>query len=307
MGAGTHRGDPVTAAPRNDPPLPASFCSSMRTLSWVGQPTTTPLRPWGPQYPSASWRRRPLRVAASPDATMQCVGGGGDGSCLASISRPVRCPGPWPTRPARLVVWPDMSPSPPPASSAKNKRSFTGCQRCRRMKIKCDEVKPSCSRCSRAKASCVYEMKLLFLSTPDGPVTEDTRRSSDAGASANLIGELQPQRPLELHDLPKLQDIASPEQLFAVLFQNESPTSCSGNMDFLLLMIQISNKSQASLCRCGCCCDGEFLTHQLLGAFRVSECSGFEPTLLDPPRPAHGAAQPAPLRCRRQVRPSRAA
>lgn len=47
------------------------------------------------------------------------------------------------------------------------KRS-TGCVSCRRMKVKCDEVKPVCVRCARASRSCVYsQVPSIFRSMND--------------------------------------------------------------------------------------------------------------------------------------------
>ncbi|KAF3812028.1 hypothetical protein GCG54_00015578 [Colletotrichum gloeosporioides] len=41
-------------------------------------------------------------------------------------------------------------------------RTTTGCQTCRRRRIKCDEVKPSCQRCQRAAIDCSYKPQLKW-------------------------------------------------------------------------------------------------------------------------------------------------
>ena len=44
------------------------------------------------------------------------------------------------------------------------KRSWSGCTRCKRRRQKCDEGRPSCNRCASAKIEdeCVYEVKLRW-------------------------------------------------------------------------------------------------------------------------------------------------
>ncbi|KAK1846869.1 binuclear zinc transcription factor [Colletotrichum chrysophilum] len=41
-------------------------------------------------------------------------------------------------------------------------RTTTGCQTCRRRRIKCDEVKPSCQRCQYAAIDCSYKPQLKW-------------------------------------------------------------------------------------------------------------------------------------------------
>lgn len=41
-------------------------------------------------------------------------------------------------------------------------RSKRGCTGCKAKKVKCDEIKPTCSRCLESGRSCIYEIKLQF-------------------------------------------------------------------------------------------------------------------------------------------------
>ncbi|KAF2007067.1 hypothetical protein P154DRAFT_182220 [Amniculicola lignicola CBS 123094] len=47
-----------------------------------------------------------------------------------------------------------------------HQKSRTGCQECKRRRIKCDEEKPSCTRCVLSLQSCVYSPKALFIVDP---------------------------------------------------------------------------------------------------------------------------------------------
>ena len=42
------------------------------------------------------------------------------------------------------------------------KRSWSGCSRCKKRRQKCDEARPTCGRCSTANVECVYEVKLRW-------------------------------------------------------------------------------------------------------------------------------------------------
>lgn len=42
------------------------------------------------------------------------------------------------------------------------KRSRLGCNACKKLKTKCDELKPSCSRCQRRGIPCVYSFEMVF-------------------------------------------------------------------------------------------------------------------------------------------------
>ncbi|EGW31590.1 uncharacterized protein SPAPADRAFT_140338 [Spathaspora passalidarum NRRL Y-27907] len=48
----------------------------------------------------------------------------------------------------------------------KIKRSRNGCHNCKRLKIKCDELKPSCSYCVKTASKCDYSLKLTWGGRP---------------------------------------------------------------------------------------------------------------------------------------------
>ncbi|KAH3686001.1 hypothetical protein WICPIJ_003000 [Wickerhamomyces pijperi] len=52
----------------------------------------------------------------------------------------------------------------PPAK--KRSRSRLGCHRCKRLKVKCDELKPSCTLCEKSNKTCDYSLKLTWGGRP---------------------------------------------------------------------------------------------------------------------------------------------
>lgn len=48
----------------------------------------------------------------------------------------------------------------------KRSRSRLGCHRCKRLKVKCDETKPSCTLCVKANKPCDYSLKLTWGGRP---------------------------------------------------------------------------------------------------------------------------------------------
>ncbi|ODQ82955.1 hypothetical protein BABINDRAFT_159433 [Babjeviella inositovora NRRL Y-12698] len=51
-------------------------------------------------------------------------------------------------------------------SDEKKKRSRNGCHNCKRLKIKCDELKPTCSYCQKRNSECDYSVKLTWGGRP---------------------------------------------------------------------------------------------------------------------------------------------
>ncbi|KAG9962215.1 hypothetical protein KCU61_g4900, partial [Aureobasidium melanogenum] len=73
--------------------------------------------------------------------------------------------------------------------AAKNKRSWSGCARCKKRRQKCDEQRPGCGRCLAANAECVYEVKLRW----GGRAFNQSRFGaciSDAGVSKDKVKKL---------------------------------------------------------------------------------------------------------------------
>lgn len=48
------------------------------------------------------------------------------------------------------------------ASTGVKPRSRLGCNGCKKLKIKCDELKPTCGRCAKRGVECVYSFELIF-------------------------------------------------------------------------------------------------------------------------------------------------
>ncbi|KAH8663979.1 hypothetical protein BX600DRAFT_287955 [Xylariales sp. PMI_506] len=68
-----------------------------------------------------------------------------------------------------------------------HKKSRNGCVRCKQRRVKCDEVHPSCSGCSRHMVDCVYQATTPVQATPP---SSSTRAKSKAAALAMNSAEL---------------------------------------------------------------------------------------------------------------------
>ncbi|KAJ7497536.1 hypothetical protein FB451DRAFT_236213 [Mycena latifolia] len=110
----------------------------------------------------------------------------------------------------------EVSPQPrqEPATRKRPKytRSKTGCLTCRVKKIKCDEAKPSCMRCTHGQRDCTWpdgvptrKRAASLKDSPDGrPSTESSTASPGTSSPSSTRGHSPPQRtPIELN-LPPL-------------------------------------------------------------------------------------------------------
>ncbi|KAI9048158.1 hypothetical protein LZ554_007953 [Drepanopeziza brunnea f. sp. 'monogermtubi'] len=69
-------------------------------------------------------------------------------------------------------------------------KSKLGCQRCKKRKIKCDEIHPQCRNCVRHGVSCDFEYPCSPSSSPSGPSPAPLRSASDAstpGSSDTIV------------------------------------------------------------------------------------------------------------------------
>lgn len=79
--------------------------------------------------------------------------------------------------------------APATTRAARNKRSWSGCARCKKRRQKCDEQRPGCGRCIAANEECVYEVKLRW----GGRAFNQSRFGaciSDAGVSKDKVKKL---------------------------------------------------------------------------------------------------------------------
>ncbi|KAJ7683231.1 hypothetical protein B0H17DRAFT_942044, partial [Mycena rosella] len=112
----------------------------------------------------------------------------------------------------------EVSPQPrqEPATRKRPKytRSKTGCLTCRVKKIKCDEAKPSCMRCTHGQRDCTWpdgvparKRASSVKDSPDGsgrPSTASSTASPGTSSPSSTRGHSPPQRtPIELN-LPPL-------------------------------------------------------------------------------------------------------
>ncbi|EMG47263.1 hypothetical protein G210_2430 [Candida maltosa Xu316] len=74
------------------------------------------------------------------------------------------------------------------SESKKIRRSRTGCHNCKRMKIKCDEKKPTCSYCIKTKANCDYSIKLTWGGRPYK--NKDKRKTNGMDKSSTMTRDI---------------------------------------------------------------------------------------------------------------------
>ncbi|KAH7359616.1 fungal-specific transcription factor domain-containing protein [Pyrenochaeta sp. MPI-SDFR-AT-0127] len=65
-------------------------------------------------------------------------------------------------------------------SKSRGLRTSTGCLTCRKRRVKCDEIRPSCKNCERVERECVYVDK---ATTPRRPRTLSARKVSETTAT----------------------------------------------------------------------------------------------------------------------------
>lgn len=70
----------------------------------------------------------------------------------------------------------------------KSKRVISVCNSCKEKKLKCDKVRPSCSRCLKSKKICVYPFTMYNTTTVTPP--EEVSRSSFSSQSANVSSSI---------------------------------------------------------------------------------------------------------------------
>ncbi|ORX93374.1 hypothetical protein BCR34DRAFT_608573 [Clohesyomyces aquaticus] len=69
-----------------------------------------------------------------------------------------------------------------------------GCQTCRKRKVKCDETKPICQRCTKAGYNCLgYERERIWMNISTAPISDD-----QTVAAANQMERTSPPRELSL-------------------------------------------------------------------------------------------------------------
>ncbi|KAL0564130.1 hypothetical protein V5O48_017926, partial [Marasmius crinis-equi] len=85
-----------------------------------------------------------------------------------------------------------MSTNPPPKLKRpvrSHKKSRMGCLQCKKRRVKCDEVQPTCGNCSRRAADCVYEPFLAqrrAQQSSQSSSAEDTRQISQSSSLTPL-------------------------------------------------------------------------------------------------------------------------
>ncbi|KZT43627.1 hypothetical protein SISSUDRAFT_611897 [Sistotremastrum suecicum HHB10207 ss-3] len=88
------------------------------------------------------------------------------------------------------VVQPDLRKE-PMRKRPKYTRSKTGCLTCRQKKVKCDETKPSCTRCTQGQRDCTWPENVPPRRKPSRPQDTPEERPSTAG-SENLSSSASP-------------------------------------------------------------------------------------------------------------------
>ncbi|KAI6381509.1 hypothetical protein MCOR25_001202 [Pyricularia grisea] len=112
------------------------------------------------------------------------------------------------------------------ATTSKKKRTRSGCLNCRRKKRKCDENKPSCSRCSRVNEECKWGVRVGFR--PVNPLTWVGPSSQENLQTPSPLLPPSSSGQFEIVDLTKaiVYEYAGPEEKSA---RSGDPRSTSGN------------------------------------------------------------------------------
>ncbi|KAJ7163593.1 hypothetical protein C8R43DRAFT_947025 [Mycena crocata] len=129
-------------------------------------------------------------------------------------------------------VSPQLRQEPTTRKRPKYTRSKTGCLTCRVKKIKCDEAKPSCMRCTHGQRDCTWPEGVparkrapSVKDSPDGrPSTASSTASPGTSSPTSTRGHSPPQRtPIELN-LPPLLSSRRPESNNTYLPRMQHPS-----------------------------------------------------------------------------------
>ncbi|ODV71077.1 uncharacterized protein CYBJADRAFT_132334 [Cyberlindnera jadinii NRRL Y-1542] len=91
-------------------------------------------------------------------------------------------------------------------TNKKRTRSRFGCHRCKRLKVKCDEMRPSCSACVKSGKECDYSIKLTWGGRPfKKPKTNNLANGTiDSTESMSSVGTFETKQP-GIDDLEPLE------------------------------------------------------------------------------------------------------
>lgn len=104
-----------------------------------------------------------------------------------------------PSEPILQMQSKDKEPKKP--KSKKIQRSRLGCKNCKRLKIKCDETKPSCSYCVKNNTKCDYSLKLTWGGRPyKDPLKRKEKFSTASFGQITFNNEPQPSKPKKKRD-----------------------------------------------------------------------------------------------------------
>ncbi|GKZ60826.1 hypothetical protein AnigIFM49718_007186 [Aspergillus niger] len=141
-----------------------------------------------------------------------------------------------------------------------HRKSRHGCLQCKRRRVKCDELRPSCSNCSKRLATCEYDSSSSLLWTNEEPPSRTrSTKSSPAGASQSDSAAATTANSLNI--LGRWGDAFAASQAVPNL-----------NITDLELMMQWCNSTHKSVSR------GEHTDH--IWRFRASEEAITHPFLL---------------------------
>ncbi|PTB59939.1 hypothetical protein M431DRAFT_526227 [Trichoderma harzianum CBS 226.95] len=79
--------------------------------------------------------------------------------------------------------------SPPLQHTSPRSRVRTGCLICRARKIKCDEQRPNCQRCSKAKRKCVYKRRPPLMPLQPAPPNIDNQQHKNSSSNPSISSQ----------------------------------------------------------------------------------------------------------------------
>lgn len=132
----------------------------------------------------------------------------------------------------------------PVDESARQKRSHakvrTGCATCKARRIKCDEKKPSCSRCSLSDRECVYSVPKAWLFEPKKEPLQSL--TPQGGFPSIVLGNHEERRAFDFFKQNTAAVFAGQHELASRFWHNFIPLTA--NTDMLIFKLAVAMGAQ---------------------------------------------------------------
>ncbi|KAK5944482.1 hypothetical protein PMZ80_003764 [Knufia obscura] len=144
----------------------------------------------------------------------------------------------------RISVVSPASPTSPPHDQQRQKKSHpkvrTGCTSCKSRRIKCDELKPSCSRCRLSNRQCVYAVPKQWLFEPRKGVPLLLR-----GPPPTSLGDLDERRAFDFFKQATAPQFAGQHDLASRFWYGIVPQTASSDALIFKLAVAMGSQHEA--------------------------------------------------------------